>query len=408
VKIDDTLPLLMRLSWRNLWRHRRRNGMLFAAILVAVSTVVLANSLIRGWQYQMMDIVVSNLTGHVKVLAPQYRADPSIQQAFALPGDFRPELPAEELLGWTARVRVPGVIISERDTRGVQLVGVDPSDEALMSFLAKATINGEMLSGVDDERILLGRTLAAQLKTDVGRRIVLMTQGSDGRNREAGFRVSGIFTADSTGVEKQFVFTGRSTLQAMLDTQQVTEISLRLENNEMSAAARDTLQRRFAGLEVSTWEQLEPQAAALFRFADMAIFIWFSILMLALAFGLVNTLVTAVLERIRELGMLRAIGMRPGMVIAQVVMESLLIVAAAVVCGLGLGMGFIALLADGIDLSRWSAGIEGYYIAPVLVPRIQFSDLVLVAGLSLFFGLLASVYPAWRAVQVKPLDAMRR
>jgi len=71
-------------------------------------------------------------------------------------------------------------------------------------------------------------------------------------------------------------------------------------------------------------------------------------------------------------------------------------------------MGFIALLADGIDLSRWSAGIEGYYIAPVLVPRIQFSDLLLVAGLSLFFGLLASVYPAWRAVQVKPLDAMRR
>ena len=404
-----TIPLrvLMQLSWRNIWRHRRRNGMLFAAILLAVSTVVLANSLIRGWQVQMLDIVVSNLTGHVKVLAPDYLADPSIKQAFQLPREFHPDIDEAQVIGWTSRVRVPGVILSERDTRGVQLVGVDPADEAVISFLGDAAITGEALTGPDDRRILLGETLAEQLNTRVGRRIVLMTQGSDGGNREWGFRVAGLFDAAADGVEKAFVFTGRDTLQNMLDTSKVTEFSLLLVDNSYGPIARDILQQRFADLDVKTWQELEPQAAALFRYADTAILIWFSILMTALGFGLVNTLVTAVMERVRELGMLRAIGMRPGIVVAQVVIECLLVVAAGVVLGMLLGMYFVELLADGIDLSQWAAGIESYYISTILIPHLALSDLVLVGVMSLVFGLLASIYPAWRAVQITPLEAMR-
>jgi ABC-type lipoprotein release transport system permease subunit len=402
------LLILIQLSWRNIWRHRRRNGLLFAAILVAVSTVVLANSLIRGWQVQLLDIVVSNLTGHVKVLAPQYLADPSIKQAFELPEDYRPELGNEAVVGWTSRIRVPGVILSERDTRGVQMVGVDPGDEALISFLGEAEISGETLQGPADRRVLIGHALAEQLNTRIGRRIVLMTQGADGANREWGFRVAGFYDADSNGVEKIFVFTGRETLQDMLDTSAVTEFSLRLVNNGDGPAARDRLQQHFGDLEVKTWDELEPQAAALYNYADTVIVIWFSILMLALGFGLVNTLVTAVMERVKELGMLRAIGMRPGVVVAQVVIESLLIVGSGVVFGMVLGVWFVELLGEGIDLSAWAAGIESYYISTLLKPHLQASDLLLVAAMSLFFGLLASVYPAWRAVQVQPLEAMRR
>jgi len=401
------LRILVQLSWRNIWRHRRRNGLLLVAILVAVSTVVLANSLIRGWQVQLLDIVVSNLTGHVKVLAPKYLADPSIKEAFELPPDFSPELEMEAVVGWTSRIRVPGVILSERDTRGVQLVGVDPADEALISFLGDAGISGEALAGPDDRRVLIGAELAKRLNTDIGRRIVLMTQGADGSNREWGFRIAGLYDAESNGVEKIFVFTGRETLQTMLDTVAVTEFSLRLADNGDSPAARDKLQARFTGLSVKTWDELEPQAAALFNYADTVILIWFSILLLALGFGLVNTLVTAVMERVKELGMLRAIGMRPGVVVVQVVIESLLIVFSGVFLGMLLGIWFVDLLSAGIDLSQWAAGIESYYISTLLIPHLQGSDLVLVAVMSLFFGLLASVYPAWRAVKVEPLEAMR-
>lgn len=402
------IKLLIQLSWRNIWRHRRRNGMLFAAILVAVSTMVLANSLIRGWQYDLLDSVVGNLTGHVQVLAPGYQADPSIEKSFELSAEWQPGLDDRLILGWTSRVRVPAVIMSERDTRGVQLVGIQPMDEADISFLRDVDIDGEALVDAGDKRVLLGVALAKQLNTTLGRRIVLITQGIDGRNRESGFRIAGLYDAEGTAIEKVFVFTGRQTLQTLLDTAAVTELSVRLLDNEQGAAVRDQLKASFGGLDVRTWQELQPQAATLFEFADLVIFIWFSVLMTALAFGLVNTLVTAVMERVKELGMLRALGMRPAMVIWQVVIESLLIVAVGLACGLLLGIGFIELLQDGIDLSQWAAGIESFHIRAVLVPHLQASDLIAVSVLSLIFGLLASIYPAWRAVKVKPLEAMRR
>ena len=135
----STVPLriLLQLSWRNLWRHRRRNGMLLAAIVVAVATIVLANSLIRGWQAQMLETVVDNLTGHVAVHATGYRDDPSIQRALQLPPNFNPQLDGTEMLGWASRVRVPGVILSERDTRGVQVVGIDPAEELIVIFMTQ-------------------------------------------------------------------------------------------------------------------------------------------------------------------------------------------------------------------------------------------------------------------------------
>jgi len=402
------IKVLLQLSWRNIWRHRRRNGMLFAAILVAVATVVLANALIRGWQVQMLETVVNNLTGHVKVLAPGYRSDPSIAHSFVLPNQYRPPLAPGLLDSWTSRVRVPGVILSERDTRGVQLLGIDPAVEQTISFLGDVSLEGEYLQDENDRRVLLGVALAQRLNTGIGRRIVLMTLGSDGRNREAGFRVAGLFRASSSGLEKAFVFTGRRALQEMLNTEAVTELSLRLANNNDRLLARDTLRAGFAQQEVSTWEELEPQAARMFEFADTAILIWFSIMMTALAFGLVNTLITAVMERVRELGMLRAIGMRPSMVVLQVVVESLMIVILGVLLGIGLGTLLVQLLADGIDLSQWADGIQGYYMSSLLVPRLLFSDLVLVAVLSMVFGLLAAAWPAWRAVQLQPLEAMHR
>jgi ABC-type lipoprotein release transport system permease subunit len=400
--------LLVRLSWRNLWRHRRRNSMLLAAIVVAVGTVVFANAVIRGYQGDMLNDAINNLTGHVKVLAPGYRSDPSIEKSFAVAPEWQPPLDPSLVLGWTSRVRVPAVIMSERETRGVQLVGVDPGTESLISFLGEVDIVGEYLEGPDDRRVLIGRALAEQLETKVGRRIVMITQGSDGLNREAGFRIAGLYDGEGTGVEKVFVFTGRDALQAMLDTTTITEISVRLIADEYGALAGRQLAESFADLEVMSWRQLQPQVAAMFAFADMAIFIWFTIMMIALGFGLINTLVTAVLERTRELGMLRALGMRPRAVVAQVVIESVLIVSVGLVLGLAVGVWLISLLDEGIDLGRWAAGGELWGIHSVLVPQLLMADLVLVAIMTVIFGVIASFYPALRAVKIRPLEAMRR
>ncbi len=401
------LKLLVQLSARNLTRHKRRNFMLLMAICVAVAGVTFMNSLIRGFQYDMQESAVANLTGHVKILAPGYLDDPSIQKSFELANDWQPDIAAEELDGWAARIRIPGVIMSERETRGVQFVGVDPAQESI-SFLGDADYEGESLRDASDKRVVIGQALAEQLETKVGRRLVIITQGADGLNREMGFRIAGFYDAEGTGLEKTFVFTGIKTLQDMVDAEVFTEVSIKLAGTPKEFSIKAVLAKFFTGLVVLDWQELEPQAAAMFLFADAAIFIWFLIMMGALIFGLVNTLITAVMERVRELGMLRAVGMRPGAVIVQVVLESTFMMALGVTIGIGIGVLLVLWAGEGIDLTEWAEGMEMAGMTSVLVPKLMIPDLILVAGLSLVFGVLASLYPAWRAVKINPLEALRR
>ena len=402
------LKLLAALSVRNLFRHKRRNLMLLMAIVVAVAGVVVTNGLIRGMQFDMREAAVANLTGHIKVLAPGYLDDPNIEKSFELAPDWQPDLPEATLEGWAARIRIPAVIMSERETRGVQFVGVDPARENI-SFLGDVDITGEGLRDDEDGRMLIGVELARQLETEVGRRLVLITQGLDGRNREAGFRIAGLYDAEGTALEKQFVFTGVSALQKMVEAPVVTEVSIKLADELQEGPVKNSLSGFFSNLDVMDWQELEPQAAAMFIYVDSAILIWFMVIMGALIFGLVNTLITAVMERIKEFGMLRAVGMKSGAVIMQVVLESTLIMLVGVTIGVLLGWILATQwLGDGIDLSQWAQGVEMAGMRSVLTPYILMEDIVLVTVLSLFFGVLAALYPAWRAVKIKPLEALRR
>ena len=404
------LNLLAQLAWRNLGRHRRRNGMLLGAIALAVAGVVLLNAMLRGMEGEIREVVLDSLTGHVKVLGRGYLADPGVQHAFDLPNDWPAGLDSVDVLGWAARLRVPAVVMSERETRGVELVGVDPNHENI-SFLGRAAVSGERLAGTDDRRLLLGRALVDQLRTAVGRRVVLVTQGADGRAREVGYRVAGVYESDFNALEKVYVFTGAAALQRTLGTTAVTEVSVRLASAaeaRQQAAAAATLAMMFAGLDVLRWQELAPQAAAMVAMADFGVFIYFVVVMGALVFGLVNAMATAVMERVREMGMLRAVGMRPGAVVAQVMVECLLVMAVGVALGLAAAFAIFALVADGIDLGAFDLdkSLAQLGMRPQFVPVLTSSDVVLVAALSLALGAVASLYPALRAVRVPPLAAL--
>ena len=401
------IKLLLQLSWRNIWRHRRRNGILLSAIAVAVAGVVLLNTLLRGMQHDMMNTAIDNLTGHVKVLDPGYLDDPGIERGFEVVENWQQVLAPESVQGWASRIRVPAVVMSERETRGIQLVGVDPDRESI-SFLGDAELVGDRLSGPEDSRVIIGALLADTLDTAAGRRLVLVTQGADGRTREAGFRIAGIYQAEISGLERAFVFTGITALQQMLGTESVTEISVRLDDERHEIDTIAGLARTFEDLAVMSWRQLEPQAATMVQFADVSIFIYFLIVMGALTFGLVNTLVTAVMERIRELGMLRALGMRPRAVVAQVVTESSLIMAVGVATGLAIAAAVFTFFDDGIDLTAFDDSLASFGMRPIFMPVADVRDVVLVVVMSLGLGLLASFYPARRAVKIKPLEALRR
>ena len=403
-----SLAKIGQLAWRNLWRQRRRNLTMLVALSFAVMGVIFLNAFLRGLTAQMADGAINSMVGHVKVLQPGYRDDPGIARSFVLESEWSPEIPAGQLQGWARRVRVPAVIMSERETRGIEFIGIDPAQESI-SFVADWTIEGEGLQGPDDRRILVGKSLAEQLETAAGRRLVIVTQGADGRSREAGYRIAGLYQSEHSALEKFNVFTGIEAAQALLVSDTVTEVSVRLTDEKYQPTVLQSLIATFVGLNVFDWQTLQPMAATMMQLSDAMIYILFIIVMSALVFGLVNTVVTAVMERYREIGMLRALGMRAGAVLLQIVTESTLIMIMGVAIGTAAGGGLCLWLSDGVDLAAFSEGLEAFgFSSNTLVPTIVPADLAFVVVASLVMGVVASFFPALRAVRLNPLEAMRR
>ncbi|MGA0840264.1 MAG: ABC transporter permease, partial [Pseudomonadales bacterium] len=184
-------------------------------------------------------------------------------------------------------------------------------------------------------------------------------------------------------------------------------LSFRLVDDAALDPARRSLGIALPPLEVNDWKGLDPLAAGMFELADASLLIWLSIVLIALGFGLVNALATAVLERAREFGLLRALGMRPRHVVVQVLIESLLVTLAGVVLGTAGGWLSVVLLADGSDLGAWARGAEFFGMRQILVPRLLMTDLWLVLVAAFIFAFVGSVYPAWRAVAMAPLVALQ-
>ncbi len=405
-----TLAMLFNLSLRNIVRYRRRNFFLFAAIAVAVGGTTLSNALIRGWQVDMLETAVSGLTGHIKLQAPGFADDPSLQNAFSslTPISLDDDVP---ILGFAQRINIPAVISSERETRGVALVGVDPANEGI-SLYRDFVIEGEDLGGPEDGRLLIGKALAETLQTRVGRRVVVIMEGADGKSRERGYRIAGVFDAPMKISEELLVFTGLEAMQAALGNTQlrtpITELSLVLQAEEDRGVAQRELAAQHPQLVVKDWREMQPQVAEIVDLVDATMAIWFFLIMSALTFGLVNTLIATVMQRTRELGMLRALGMNQGLLLIQVVMECVGIMVVGVIAGLLLGIAMVFGLGDGIDLSAFSESVEAFGMSTVLKPVLTLEDLLLFGGLSVLVGVFASYFPARRALKISPLMAMNR
>ena len=405
-----TLTLLFNLSLRNIVRYRRRNFFLFAAIAVAVGGTTLSNSLIRGWQVDMLETAVSGLSGHIKMQAPGFADDPSLQRAFSASTNVVLD-DQLSVAGIAKRINLPAVISSERETRGVAMIGIDPADEAI-SLYRDFEVSGETLAGPDDGRLLIGKALAETLQTKIGRRVVMIVEGADGKSRERGYRIAGVFDSPTNWPEEALVFTG---LQALQDTlamvglaNPITELSVVLVSDEDRPSAAERLRDQHPQLVVKDWRQMQPQIAEIVDVVDATMVIWFILIMSALTFGLVNTLIATVMQRTQELGMLRALGMNKQLLLIQVVMECVGIMVVGVIAGLILGVLLVFGLGEGIDLSAFSESVEAFGMSTFLKPVLTVEDLLLFGGLSMLVGLFASFFPARRALKISPLMAMNR
>jgi ABC-type lipoprotein release transport system permease subunit len=405
------LAILARLAWRNLWRNHRRTGIMLLAIVLGTWAMIFMTALMRGMVSQMVSDGISALPGHVQVHHPDYRDDPSIANLIPISGtELARRFEGAELRQWATRVRVPAVITSEYDSRGVTLIGVDPALEDGLTFVDYDQVQGRFLETSDDKGVVIGRKLADILNTEVGKRIVLMSQDPDNEIADRGFRVVGLFTASVMSFEEQFVFAGKTTLQDMLRIgDQVSEVAVLGDDyRDVEAVYETTVGLVDDGVTVERWTELDTFLGTMLGVMDGFVLVWIVVIFLALSFGLVNTLVMAVFERVREIGLMLALGMRPINILGQIVLESLLLLAIGLALGSALAWATVQPIKDGIDVSIVGEGMDMWGMSSTLVPELLLSDVVLANVVVLVLGFFASLSPAWRAANYEPIEAITK
>ena len=402
--------LIFRLAWRNVVRNRKRTAVILTAIAVGLWSMLIFAAFIRGWSNDVTRNAISTLTGHLQIHAIGYLQDPSVDHSMSAPGEkLQKILDGPEVVAWASRIRVPAVVMSERETSGVTLVGIDPAAEKGLSFIADAVTEGRNLKGPRDSGIVIGRELAKQLSTEVGKRVVVMSQAADHSVMDRGFRIVGVYDADRLSTEKNLIFVGEAEARDMLGLgSSISEISVVLNDPSRVDSFVARVREAAGDLDVQPWTELEPLAQAMVEMGRTWIWIFYLIMYIGMAFGLVNTLLMAVIERTREFGLVQALGMRPPLILKQVIAESSILLGFGIVVGGILAAWTLAFLNDGIDFSAFAEGAEMWGMSKIIYPTLNVWDIASAVITIFVLGTLASLYPAFRAARKVPVEAITR
>ncbi|MDP4711239.1 MAG: ABC transporter permease [Saprospiraceae bacterium] len=415
--------MLLRLAWRNIWRNPTRSLTVMGAVALGVWAALFmagfVTGMIDGYTRSALENIWSHVQVHQKDFKTDYEARYFIPEADVLLTAIgsRPEV-----RGVSARTVAQGMVASGRGTRGIRIVGVDPEAEQGVSNMAASILEGEYLKGERSNELVVSSRLAEKIKLKLRSKVVLTFQDADYEIVSAAFRVVGIFKTSNTPFDDGHVFVTKKDLDPLVfprwsDSLGLTgaglpvahELAVLLQDKSQAFALEAALESDHPGLWIENYRELAPDVAMYESQIAQISMIYLVIVMLALVFGIINTMLMAVLERYRELGMLMAIGMNKPRIFVMIVLETILLGLVAAPVGLLAGFLTVRYFShQGLNLSRYSESLRAYGMDEIvyfdLMPVVYWQVPVLLVGTAL----LAAIYPAWKAISLDPATAIRK
>jgi putative ABC transport system permease protein len=403
------------LAWRNIWRSPTRSLVVITAIALGVWAAISLSGFATGMMKSYVSNAVQNVVAHIQIHEETFLDEYRVQ--YTIPDITQVEEivhTQEGVKAASTRTIVSGMVASSKSTRGVIVKGIKPEAERLVSTLADKVVEGEYLSDEKRSPLLISRELATKLNVKIRSKVVLTFQDMDTEITSAAFRIIGIYDTGNGPFDQSHVFIRQSDLNTLLLSEDnkgqalAHEIALLVEDvQEVSQIAAD-LQNKLPDLSVQTYREVSPDLELYESQITSISLIYLFIIMLALVFGIINTMLMAVLERLKELGMLMAIGMNKLKVFGMIVLEAILLGVVAAPIGLLLGHLTVSYVrTNGLDMSAYSDSLKSYGLSQIIYfdidPAVYWQ-----APLFVFVtAVLAALYPAFKAIRLKPVEALR-
>ncbi len=408
--------MILSLAWKNVWRNKLRSLIIITAITLGLVGGIFSLAFSNGMLVQMIQSTIKTETAdlqiHNKNFKTNYDLGYSISDADALKDKI------DKVKGVTAaaeRVVVSGMANSASNGLGVMIKGVNPSDEKQISDVSSKLVSGKYFNNKRNPAVV-GEKLLDKLNLKLHSKIILTFQDKNGDITTAAFRVVGIYRTNNTQFDQSVVFvrSGDLVREASLGRNYVNEIAIRILNQNFLTPVKSSLEKIFsknpvfANLEVETWSDLKPSLKIMQQYTDQYLVIFMIIILIALSFGVVNTMLMAIMERTHEIGMLLAIGMRRSKVFIMIIYETVFLSFVGGVTGV-----FLAFILNqitgrtGIDLSVLSEGLRAYGYNPVVIPKMEPGFYYMVLIMVFVVSIISAIYPARKAIKLKPAVAIR-
>ncbi|MFP4681883.1 MAG: ABC transporter permease [Chitinispirillaceae bacterium] len=402
--------MLFELAWKNIWRNKLRSLIIMTATALGLLGGLTASALSFGMGEQMVETVIKTRVSHLQITHPQYQDDPDIQYCVS---DAREKVEKLDSMPQVAavapRVLVNAMASSPKTALGVELMGVLPQRERNLTIVDESVMEGSFFSDEGEFEAVIGQELAERLDMGVGSRIVFTFQNAEGTITGGAFRVSGIFRTPSSEFDRGTVFVQAQDLAQLLETElHYQQISVLFTTLEALDTTLSTVHSIAPDMRVQTWTELAPELGFISETLGVSLYIFMVVILLALAFGIVNTMLMVVLERRRELGMLMAVGMKRKTLFVLIVLETLALSLTGAVAGMILTSVVVWILSiTGIDLSIISQGLSEFGLTDVLYPELPWTMYPILGVMVVVIAVLSAIYPARRALKLRPADALR-
>lgn len=401
----------LKLAWRNVWRNKTRSLIIMASVAIGLLAGIFVLGLYQGMMRSRVRTVIDTEVAHLQIHRPEFKEDydPSYTLDQELVSNNLRQIP--EIQSFAKRSVTQGMLATTTGTSGVRIYGIESEEEIEVSQLESKIKEGKVLDPFKKNGVLIGKKLADKMKLKLGSKLVLTFTDKESNVTSGAFRVNGIYQTINTPLDERIVYINRNTLNEYLGLEDTShEIAVLLNHDEDLEQVKNSLQAQLPQYSVMTWKENSPETDLMVGTVNQYSTIIIIIIMIALAFGIINTMLMSVIERTREIGMLSALGMNRKKVFALILSETIILTFVGVPVGLILSWFSILYFSKaGIDISPFSEeAMSSFGFTSIIYPEFPVDTMGNVLVIVVSTALISAFFPSLKAIRLQPADALRQ
>ncbi len=410
--------MLLSIAWKNVWRNKLRSLIVIISITIGLLGGLFYLAFSNGMVQQQIYTSIKTEISNIQIHNPEYLLNDETKYSIPHTNEIIKKLKTlDEVKSVTSRIKSVAMISSAATGTGITLLGINPQEEKNTTDLYTKIVKGNYFQTKLHNPIVIGEKLAKKLKVKIKSKVVVTIQDMSDNITYGAFKVAGIFDTHNSIFELSNAFVRKKDLTDLISYKgnNASEIAVLLKHNDLTKSTIQKLKKMFSNeieskeLNIKSWDEINPMLKMLNDMTIQFTMIFVIIILVALSFGIVNTMLMAIMERVREIGMLMAIGMNKTRVFIMIMLETVFLSITGGILGLFLSWVVITITnKTGIDLHSVAEGLNSLGYSSFVRPELGIFFYFFIASLVIITAMFASVFPARKALKLKPAEAVRQ